>query len=216
MILERDLWDTLLVIKMDRIHRNAKNFMQMMEDLKAWGKEFASMQESLDTSTAMGRFVVDIIQRIAQLESEVTGERVYMGMEQKAKTVGGILGFNIPYGYDYREGRLLVSPTEGPVVRRIFADYLSGLGSKRIANALNRQGVPTKNGKRWAGQMIRYMLRNPLYCGYDHWEGHLRPGTHGALVPVGDFNRVQALIASRTKVPYQKREPIIISEGVTS
>ena len=46
------------------------------------------------------------IQRIAQLESEQIGERVYAGMEQKAKTNSGVLGFNIPYGYDYNNGIL--------------------------------------------------------------------------------------------------------------
>ncbi|HKZ23667.1 MAG TPA: recombinase family protein, partial [Thermoplasmata archaeon] len=85
MMEERELWDTILVIKMDRIHRNSRNFMEMMDDLRRWGKNFASATESLDTSTAMGRFVMDIIQRIAQLESEQIGERVYMGMSQKAR-----------------------------------------------------------------------------------------------------------------------------------
>ncbi len=112
MILDRESWDILLVERMDRIHRNSNNFMKMMEDLKAWGKEFASMQDSLDTSSAMGRFVMDIIQRVAQLESEMLAERVYMGMEQKARTVGGVLGFKIPYGYTYKEGLLLLNPTE--------------------------------------------------------------------------------------------------------
>src|SRR3989304_10186007 len=99
MMEERDLWDTILVIKMDRIHRNSRNFMEMMDDLRRWGKNFASATESLDTSTAMGRFVMDIIQRIAQLESEQIGERVDMGMGQKAKKGGGGLGAPPPYGY---------------------------------------------------------------------------------------------------------------------
>ena len=85
MMAERDRWDVVVVLKMDRIHRNARNFMEMMEDLGRTGKDFASATESFDTSTAMGRFVMDIIQRIAQLESEQIGERVYMGMSQKAK-----------------------------------------------------------------------------------------------------------------------------------
>jgi len=70
MMTERDAWEKVLVIKMDRIHRNSRNFMEMMDDLRRWGKDFVSATESLDTSTAMGRFVMDIIQRIAQLESE--------------------------------------------------------------------------------------------------------------------------------------------------
>ena len=98
MMQERDEWDVILVLKMDRIHRNSKNFMMMMEDLEKWGKKFTSMQEELDTSSAMGRFVVDIIQRIAQLESEQIGERTYSGMAQKAQS-GGLLGFYPPFGY---------------------------------------------------------------------------------------------------------------------
>ncbi len=67
-------WDVLVVLKMDRIHRNSRNFNQMMDELKESGKEFNSMQESFDTTTAIGRFVMDIIQRIAQLESEQIGK----------------------------------------------------------------------------------------------------------------------------------------------
>src|SRR4030042_3036274 len=69
MMEEIDKWDTILVIKMDRIHRNQKNFMFMMEQLNKNKKEFVSMSESFDTSTAIGRFVMNIIQGIAQLES---------------------------------------------------------------------------------------------------------------------------------------------------
>ncbi len=72
----------------------------------------------------MGRFVMDIIQRIAQLESEQIGERVYIGMEQKAKTNGGILGFNIPYGYDYSNGKLKIKQNEAENVKNIFQNYL--------------------------------------------------------------------------------------------
>src|SRR5207247_3167901 len=91
-----DRWDAILVIKMDRIHRNARNFMEMMDQLGEWEKDFVSATESLDTSTAMGRFVMDIIQRIAQLESEQIGERVKMGMSQKAKEGHVILGLHAP------------------------------------------------------------------------------------------------------------------------
>ena len=43
MMSEKDRWDLILVMKMDRIHRNSKNFMTMMEDLEKWGKKFTSM-----------------------------------------------------------------------------------------------------------------------------------------------------------------------------
>ena len=87
MMSERGLWDVLLVLKMDRIHRNSRNFTQMMDDLNEWKKQFSSMQEKFDTTSAMGRFVMDIIQRIAQLESEQIGERVKIGMLQRRRSL---------------------------------------------------------------------------------------------------------------------------------
>jgi site-specific DNA recombinase len=177
-----DNWDMLLVIKMDRIHRNSKNFMLMMETLNKHQKGFTSMTESLDTSTAMGRFVMDIIQRIAQLESEQIGERVYIGMEQKAKTNSGILGFNIPYGYDYDDGSLLVNDKEAEVVTSIFSNYLDGWSMKKIAFHLNEKKIPTKQNKTWASQTISRILKNPLYCGYYHWEKYKHAHQHPQII----------------------------------
>lgn len=189
-----DKWDILLVIKMDRIHRNSKNFMLMMEELKKQKKEFVSMTESLDTSTAMGRFVMDIIQRIAQLESEQIGERVYVGMEQKAKTNSGMLGFNIPYGYNYIDGKLIVNPDESENVKNIFEMYQKGLSMKKISEDLNLRNIQTKLNKTWGAQTISLILKNPLYCGYLHWEDYLNPGDHDPIIEKNVFNDVQQTI----------------------
>lgn len=197
MMAEMDKWDALLVIKMDRIHRNSKNFMLMMEHLKKEEKEFVSMTESLDTSTAMGRFVMDIIQRIAQLESEQIGERVYVGMEQKARTNGGVLGFNIPYGYDYVDGKLLVNEDEAKQVKNIFQMYLNGLSMKKIADILNSKSIPTKQNKIWGSQTVSMILKNPLYCGFLHWEDYLNPGDHDPIVDRDTFNEIQELRQKR-------------------
>lgn len=196
---EMDSWDTLLVIKMDRIHRNSKNFMIMMEKLKERDKEFVSMTESLDTSTAMGRFVMDIIQRIAQLESEQIGERVYDGMEQKARTNGGTLGFNIPYGYDYEDGNLSVNKTEKDTVEKIFDLYLDGLSMSRIANYLNANQVPTKRNRSWGAQTISRILKNPLYCGTFHWGEYEHPNTFPKIIDEDKFNKVKNMILNKKK-----------------
>ncbi len=194
---EQDKWDILLVIKMDRIHRNSKNFMLMMEELKKQKKEFVSMTESLDTSTAMGRFVMDIIQRIAQLESEQIGERVYIGMEQKARTNSGMLGFNIPYGYNYIDGKLIVNLDEAKNVKNIFEMYRKGLSMKEISNNLNLRKIPTKLNKTWGAQTASLILKNPLYCGYLHWEDYLNPSDHDPIIEKNVFNEVQQIIQKK-------------------
>src|SRR3970040_64728 len=144
MMAERESWDQILGIKMDRSLRNSRNFMEMMDDLRKWSKDFVSATESLDTSTAMGRFVMDIIQRIAQLESEQIGGRVYMGMSQKAKTRPRSLGFHSPLGYDLADGRLMIKEEEASIVREIFDLCADGRTLEEIAAGLNEGGHLTE------------------------------------------------------------------------
>lgn len=220
MMEELGKWDILLVMKMDRIHRNSRNFMEMMDSLRNHDKEFVSMTESLDTSTAMGRFVVDIIQRIAQLESEQIGERVYYGMEQKAQTPlekldserSPYLGFAHPYGYDYKDGKLTVNREEAEIVRRIYQDYLSGATINQLVAALNNENIQTKNKRKWGKETIAKILKNPLYCGYSRWNGIIKKGSHVAIIDAETFNNVQSEIVRRIRVPSQKYEPMLISD----
>jgi site-specific DNA recombinase len=205
MMSEKDLWDMILVMKMDRVHRNSKNFMIMMENLEKWGKKFTSMNESLDTSTAVGRFVVDIIQRIAQLESEQIGERTYMGMRQKVESGYGLAGFNVPYGYRFASGKLAVIGEEATHVRYAFSTYLEGRTLRWIAWQLNQNRVTTKRGGAWTVWSLSRMLRNPIYAGYLRWDGLITPSDHTPIVSRRVFEEVQARMSSRVKDPSHRK-----------
>ncbi|NLK26712.1 MAG: recombinase family protein [Euryarchaeota archaeon] len=200
MMQERDEWDVILVLKMDRIHRNSKNFMMMMEDLEKWGKKFTSMQEELDTSSAMGRFVVDIIQRIAQLESEQIGERTYSGMAQKAQS-GGLLGFYPPFGYRVKDNDQVIVENEAEVVREIFQRYCAGESMAELAEALNRRGLKTRRNRPWTLYSVRYILHNPAYAGFRRWDGFLVKSDHPSIIDVALFNEAQETAAQRTRDP---------------
>ncbi|MGA1819533.1 MAG: recombinase family protein [Thermoplasmatota archaeon] len=192
MMEEMEGWDILVVMKMDRIHRNSKNFTTMMEMLKQNGKEFTSMQESFDTTTAMGRFVMDIIQRIAQLESEQIGERVYVGMMQKAKEGSGHLGFNIPYGFDLDDGEITIVPGEAAAIRTMYEMYLAGGSLSEICQRLEEDGILTKKGlKNWEKKTVSRILSNPMNCGYLHWEGIIYKGEFESIIDPERFNKVQ-------------------------
>jgi len=141
------------------------------------GEGLRFCHESLDTSTAMGRFVMDIIQRIAQLESEQIGERVYMGMSQKAKQGPGILGFHPPLGYDIVEGRLLPNEDEAALVREIFSRCGMGRTLEEIAVGLNEDGYRTKRDTEWTSTKVYRILRNPIYAGFLRWDGIVRPAS---------------------------------------
>ena len=218
MMQEIENWDILLVMKMDRIHRNSRNFMEMMDLLRKRNKEFVSMTESLDTGTAMGRFVVDIIQRIAQLESEQIGERVYMGMQQKA-SVGGILGFNAPFGYKFKNEKLEIVEKEASIIKQIFNQYGNGSTLKEIVRFLNSEGIKTKKDNKWSIWAVRRMLKNPIYAGYLKWDGILKKGEFMPIIDASQFNTIQRLMQKRSIAPAKKQvliEEIIDLKSVNS
>ncbi len=208
MMEERDQWDTILVLKMDRIHRNSRHFMEMMEDLGKAEKDFVSATESLDTTTAMGRFVMDIIQRIAQLESEQIGERVYMGMSQKAKTGPGVLGFPAPLGYEVSDGALRIIDREAVTVKEIFERARTGETMEAIAKALNDRNVPTKRGRGWTPVKIYRIIHNPVYAGHLRWARFDRPAEHEPIVSVETFNEVQRAVRARAPFATAREPPI--------
>ena len=196
---ERQRWDALVVIKMDRIHRNSKNFMLMIEDLSKNGQSFFSTTERIDTTTAVGRFAMDVIQRIAQLESEQIGERTKFGMIQKAEQKDGIMGFQPPYGYSIADGELISIPEEQIIVKRIFGSYLENSTLDEIASELNSSFIRTRNGNQWNKYNLRNILHNPVYAGYMHWEEHLIGHHADCPVSVDEYNQVQRLMASKTR-----------------
>jgi site-specific DNA recombinase len=208
MMSQIDNWDVLVVLKMDRIHRNSINFTFMMNALKDAGKEFNSMQESFDTTTAMGRFVMDIIQRIAQLESEQIGERVKVGMIQKAKKGKGLLGFPAPYGYAWDGHNLVQVPNEAAVVRQIYREYLECCPLSQIAARLNFMQIATKRSTRWEKGTIYAILTNPIYTGYSVWDDILQKGKHDLIIEVATFEQVQELLAKCSRKSVDNRHAI--------
>ena len=208
MMAESDSWDLLLVLKMDRIHRNSVNFTLMMDDLRSKGKEFNSMQDKFDTTTAMGRFVMDIMQRIAQLESEQIGERVKLGMTYKAKSGKGHLGSAHPYGYAFEGGEMIVVPEEAEAVRMMFEMRIRGSTLKDIADFLSSSGIPTKKGGRWGPQTVANILKNPIYAGYSVWNGIIKLGDHEPIVSKEKFEAVNGAVeAVRCARPFMSEFP---------
>ena len=209
MMSEKDNWDVLLVLKMDRIHRNTKEFFEMISDLRKNGKEFVSTFEKCNTKTAVGRFAMDTIQRIAQLESEQIGERTYLGMRQKAETNGGIMGFNPPFGYGLEDGELYVIDDEFETVRDIFTMYLDGMTMDDIAYHLNRECRLTRRDNPWNKYNLRTILHNPVYAGYLRWEDTRQRHNAEPVVTVEEFNEVQNMFASKIRDP-KKRNPELL------
>ncbi len=210
MMTEIDSWDSILVLKMDRIHRNTRNFIEMMDILNKKDKNFISQQEKLDTKTAMGRFVMQMIQGIAQLESEQIGERTKDGMREKAESLGEsgdekrTMGFTPPFGYRLEDGKLVDDMDEQVVVSLIFQMYSAGETIDSICYSLNRQGLLTRKENPWNKYNLRNILHNPVYAGYMRWEDLLIKHDATPVVTPEEFNGIQEKMARKVRDPSKR------------
>ena len=80
-------FDVLLVWAFDRLARSVKHFLEVLDELNHLNIEFISFCESVDTSGPLGRVMIVIIGAIAELERNLTIERVRSGM-RRAKLEG--------------------------------------------------------------------------------------------------------------------------------
>lgn len=72
--------DTVVVYKLDRISRSTKHLIELMEEFEERGIHFVSLQDSIDTTTAMGRFFFRMLASIAELERDIISERTKDGL----------------------------------------------------------------------------------------------------------------------------------------
>lgn len=73
--------DTLVVWRLDRLGRSLGNLITLVNDLHERGVGFVSLQDSIDTTTAQGRFFFHVTGAFAELERNLIRERVQAGLE---------------------------------------------------------------------------------------------------------------------------------------
>jgi DNA invertase Pin-like site-specific DNA recombinase len=83
--------DTLVVWKLDRLGRSVKHLVDLVGELDGLGVHFRSLTDSIDTSTASGRFFFHVMASLAEMERELTVERTRAGLET-ARQLGRIGG----------------------------------------------------------------------------------------------------------------------------
>jgi site-specific DNA recombinase len=127
--------------------------------------------------------------------------RVRSAMASQAATEGRYLGGRPPFGYrlgdagahpnpgkaavGQRLHRLEPDPVASPTVRRIYSDYLGGMGIYAIAEGLTRDGIPSpsahdparnrhRDTRAWSKHAVRAILLNPRYVGREVWNKQRR------------------------------------------
>ncbi|MCC6648654.1 MAG: recombinase family protein [Polyangiaceae bacterium] len=155
--------DGLLVVKLDRLTRSVRDLGDLVERYFATRFALLSVSDSIDTRSAAGRLVLNVLASVAQWEREATGERTRDALAHLrtggAKLGGEALGWRRTETRD-GEGRLSVADVaeEGETVERIRELRAAGASLRAIAEALTREGRTTKRGGRWAPETVRKVL----------------------------------------------------------
>jgi site-specific DNA recombinase len=194
-------FDVLLVYRVDRFSRRLSDLLDLLNELDGCGVAFASATEPFDTSTAIGRMLVQLLGVFAEFERETIIDRITEGMAAKARK-GKWSGGRPPYGYrvDRDTQKLVPNPTEAPIlteVIRLYADLR--LGTRAIADELNERGIPHRYGNKWSCMIVSRIIANPAYVG-DIVQGEIIvPDAHPALVDRDTWGRVRRIADARAK-----------------
>lgn len=154
----------LVVAKLDRLTRSVRDLGWLTEPERFGQRwQLLSVGDSIDTRSAAGRLVLNVLGSVSQWEREAIGERTRDALAhvraQGARLGGERLGERRASGLD-EHGRRVVERDEGEAetVARIGELRADGLTLRAIAAQLDAEGRPTKRGGRWAAQTVRGVL----------------------------------------------------------
>lgn len=150
----------VIVYSLSRFARNTKDTLENIEELNKRGVSFHSFTEKIDTNSPTGRFFITILSGLAQLESEIIGERVTNG-QQEAKKQGKRIG-QIPFGFQLAEDGETLEPNayEQESIRIINELRADGETLQAIATKLEEMEIRNKSGNvKWNTTQIHRIVK---------------------------------------------------------
>ncbi|MGG1519032.1 recombinase family protein [Paenibacillus oryzisoli] len=222
------LFNEVLVWKINRLARNTYDLLGITQLLSKHSVAFTSFSERFDTGSAMGKFALQMMGAVGELERNTIVDNVKMGLSKRAKT--GKHNGKVPLGYKTveipgergrnRDSRVEVVSEEAVIVTKIFERFAAGQGFKSIANQLNQEGYVTKSGNAFSICGVKEILDNPFYAGkirynrFEQWSEKRRKGRNpkpilenGLHPPIIDeelWNKVQYLRQKKAVVSLKR------------
>ena len=157
--------DRIICKSLSRFARNTEELLHMIRMLKEFGVSIYFEDKDIDSDKLNMEMIVTFPGMAAQQESEAISGNVRWSLQKRMKKGEYNCTF-AAYGFDQKNGELIVKENEAEVVRKIFYMYLQGAGLQTIANRLNEEGIPRRYGYTvWHQTAVRYILTNERYKG---------------------------------------------------
>ncbi|MEE3451440.1 MAG: recombinase family protein [Acutalibacteraceae bacterium] len=219
-------FDAILLWKFSRFARNREDSIVYKSMLrKQCGIDVISISENVGDDK-MSVLIEALIEAMDEYYSINLSEEVKRGMTEKASRGEAV---SIPsFGYLIENGKYIPDPDTALIVRKIYNDYLDGIGMRTIAVELNNSGIRTRRGNPFENRTIKYILQNPVYIGKIRWnnsgkanyhsvrdpEQNTVDGSHEPIIDKETWNKVQEKLRSEGGVKYMRstisKEPFML------
>ncbi|MTP79785.1 hypothetical protein GMB70_14150 [Turicibacter sanguinis] len=208
--------DTVVVYKLDRLTRNVKNLYELMDLFDKNDCKLISLTESLDTSSASGRFFITMLGAMAQWERETIGERTFVGMKEAIKA--GKVNGRTPFGYRKVDGKFTIHEQEAEMVRTIFDKYNRGIGVDTIIKDFQKDGLVPID-KPWDATKVFRILESRVYIGdfvvtFRDGEVNINKGVFPPIVSNELFNSANEMLQRKKRLHVRAKGTARLFSGV--
>lgn len=163
---KRDSFDLILTKEISRFARNTLDSLKYTRELLSNRVGVFFLTDNINTLDPDSELRLTIMSSIYQDEVRKLSSRVHFGHKQAIKN-GVVLGNSRIYGYEKKNGKLIVIPDEAAMVKKIFTHYVDNdYSSVKIQKILYDEGYRSRNGGAIAPTTINAILDNPKYKGY--------------------------------------------------
>ena len=208
--------DLIVTKSISRFARNTTDCLELVRKLLDLNVFIYFEKENINTGSMESELMLSILSGLAESESFSIAENNKWSIKRRFQNGTYVISYP-PYGYDNVNGEMVVNKSQAKIVRLIFSEILSGKGTYKIADELNRRKIPTKKGGRWTSTTINNMVHNEKYTGDvvfqktytdDHFNRHSNNGQkdqylirdhHEAIISHEDFEAAQEIIKQRGK-----------------
>lgn len=196
------LVNCVLIYRVDRLTRCTSDFYQLAAIFKEFKVDFISVKEKdmFNTTSAMGRLLLQMFLMFAQFERENAGERI-RDKVANSKARGIWMGGTPQLGYDISNRKLIINESEAQIIRLIYEYFITTHSVGDVVDKLNSQKRTTKSFKSEAGNIrggknfsttaVLRILQNSLYKGMVKHQDHEYKGEHPAIIDEKTWDEVQ-------------------------
>lgn len=145
----------VVVAKLDRLTRSMRDLHSLLEGVFSQ-IELHSVSEQINTSSAGGRLVLNVLMSVAEWEREAIGERTSAAIQAKLRR--GERTGRAPYGFQWEEGDLIPNQKEQELITLVRELRSRGVTWGELISTLEIEGYQTRSGGRWCPKTLRKMV----------------------------------------------------------